>query len=154
MTGLKAGPDAYRFRLEFLQGRSSRVHEIELARADFDRAIEATFFDSLRRGLFTEYSPPLDQVRLEPRFVAGEGTPRTQGFTVVLPAPDGSDVRRAFDLLFFKNMGRRVGVELVAGRRVPEDAVLHYQLAAYLDAVEKPTVGELAIELEAAAPST
>ena len=152
MPRLQAEPDVYRFRLEFLRGRSERVHEVELARPDFDRAIEATFFDALRRGLFTDYDPPLDRVRMEPHFAEGDRTPRSAGFTVILPTPDGGEQRQAFDLLFFKNMGRRIGVELVASRRLKDD-VLHYQLAAYRDPVEKSAVGGLAFDLESAAPS-
>ena len=153
MTRLKAGTDAYRFRLEFLRGRSTRVHEVELTRPDFDRAIEATFFDALRRGRFSEYDPPLDRARVEPCFVEGDATPRSAGFTVTLPTPDGGEHRCSFDLLFFKNVGRRVGVELMASQRLPEDVELHFQLGAYLDAAEKKTADGLAFELETAAPS-
>jgi proteasome lid subunit RPN8/RPN11 len=152
MPPLQAEPDVYRFRLEFLSGRSQRIHEVELARPDFDRAIEATFFEALRRGRFSDYDPPLDRARIEPRFVEGDRTPRSAGFTVILPAPHSEEQRQDFDLLFFKNVGRRIGVELVASRRVTDD-VLHYQLAAYRDPVEKSTAGGLAFDLETAAPS-
>lgn len=152
MTRLQAEPGVYRFRLEFLRGRAERVHEVELARPDFDRAIEATFFEGLRRGLFRDYDPPLERARIEPRFVENDRTPRSAGFTVVLPAANGAEQRQAFDLLFFKNVGRRIGVELVASRRLTDD-VLHYQLAAYRDSVEKSAASGLAFELETAAPS-
>jgi proteasome lid subunit RPN8/RPN11 len=153
MTRLTAAPGAYRFRLEFLRGRSRRIREIELARPDFDRAIETTFFDGLRRRLFRDYDPPLDRARIEPRFVEGDQTPRSAGFTVAVPALDGGEHRCSFDLMYFKNMGRRIGVELIAGGRLPEDADLHYQLGAYLDTVETPAAGGLTFDLETTAPS-
>jgi proteasome lid subunit RPN8/RPN11 len=154
MPRVEASPETYCFRLEFLKDRSARVHEVTLAHADFDRAVEATFFDGLRRGAFTDYDPQLDRARIEPSFVRSrDGSPRTHGFTVVLPTPSGGEHRQTFDILFFKGMGRRIAAELAVAGRVPDGSTLHYQLAAYRDEADRPAAGGLAIELEAAAPS-
>src|SRR5262249_35854832 len=154
MQGVQARPVAYRFRLEFGPGKGAPTHEVPLAPADFGRAVEATFFDGLRRGLFAAYDPPLDRARLEPCFARpGGGSPRAHGFEVVLPTPDGGEHRRTFDLRFFRGLVRRVGAQLAVSGKLAGDAVLLYHLSAYLDGAEQAAAPGLAIEVESAAPA-
>ena len=69
-------PALFQYRLEFFKVRGGeRVHDLPLARADFDRAIEATFFDALRSGQFAEYAPPFAEARVEPDFGTETGSP-------------------------------------------------------------------------------
>jgi proteasome lid subunit RPN8/RPN11 len=153
MPRVKARPGTYRFRLEFLQDRAECVHEMQLERADFARAIEAAFFGALRKGQFTDYDPQLDRARLEPRFLEEDGSPRTHGFAVVVPTPDGGEHRELFDARFFKGLGRRVGAELAGAGRVPNGTVLHYRLAAYLDDAPMKAAPGWSLEIESAAPA-
>jgi proteasome lid subunit RPN8/RPN11 len=141
-------PPSYQYRLEFFRIRGGeRVHELPLARTDFDRAIEATFFDALRRGRFTDYAPPLPRARIEPRF-AREGTPDARGFRVVLPLPDGGEQTRDFPADFFDPRALRLGAELVRSRRVPNNSMLLYQLTAYLDGDDEPAARGIRFALE------
>ena len=73
MPQTRARPALYQYRLEFFKSRGGqRVHEVPLARADFDRAVEAAFIEGLRRGEFSRYAPPFDSARVEPCF-EGDG---------------------------------------------------------------------------------
>jgi proteasome lid subunit RPN8/RPN11 len=141
-------PPSYQYRLEFFRIRGGeRVHELPLARAEFNRAIEATFFDALRRGRFTEYALPLTRARIEPRF-ARERTPDARGFRVVLPLPDGGEQTRDFPAEFFERRALRVGAELVRARCVPNNSTLLYQLTAYLDRDDEPVARGIRFALE------
>jgi proteasome lid subunit RPN8/RPN11 len=120
----------YQFRLELFDHDQRPVHEIALASADFNRAVETAFFDGLRRGVYSAYDPPLGRARIEPRFE--DGSPRAEGFDVVMPAGDGEH-RVKFDADFFDSRATRIGQELVREKKQPEGVKLVYQLAAYLD---------------------
>jgi proteasome lid subunit RPN8/RPN11 len=149
MTQTRVQPALYQYRLEFFKSRGGqRVHEVPLARADFDRAVEATFFDALRRGLFTDYSPPFAAARVEPAFARKEGTPRARGFRVVLPLPDGGEQVKEFDAGFFDRRALRIASDLVRAEEVPNGSTLLYQLAAYLDTEEAPARRGLRFTLE------
>jgi proteasome lid subunit RPN8/RPN11 len=68
---------------------------------------------------------------------------------VVLATPAGVEVRRRFDLTFFRTMARRTAAQLILAGRLPAEATLHYRLAAFVD---QPLAGGkrgLKIELEA-----
>jgi proteasome lid subunit RPN8/RPN11 len=150
MPHLQAVPAAYQFRLELFCDR--RVHEVPLATADFGRAIEATFFDGLRRGVFRDYDFRAEGAVIEPHFFqAKDGSPRVESFEVALPAPGGGH-RLAFDRRFFHTLVRRTGAELVLAGCVAEGSVLLYQIAAYRDDAVRPAAGGMRIELEAEAP--
>ena len=130
MPQTRTRPALYQYRLEFFKVRGGeRVHELPLARADFDRAVEATFFDGLRRGLFTEYTPPFAAARIEPAFASGkQGSPNAEGFRVVLPLPDGGEHAQEFPAEFFDRRALRIGTELVRAESVPNNSTLLYQL--------------------------
>jgi proteasome lid subunit RPN8/RPN11 len=150
MNRVQVQPGQYSYRLELWQGTDRRVHELRLARADFNRAVEATFFDGLRRGRFTDYEPPFDLARIEPRFAGNGPSPHTHGFRVALPTPAGGDHRLAFDTTFFTNLVRRASAQLVAAGRVPNNSILQYQLTAYLDTAETKPLRGLSFDLESA----
>jgi proteasome lid subunit RPN8/RPN11 len=135
-------PGVYQYRLEFFEEDGKPVQELALTPADFTRAVEAAFFDGLRRGVFADYDPPLGRARLEPRFEETEaGSPHARGFTVVLPAPGGEHALD-FPSGFFNSRAERLGADLVRSKRFPEKGRLLYRLAAYLDgAEEKPRRG-------------
>jgi proteasome lid subunit RPN8/RPN11 len=133
MPHAQVTPALYRFRLEFLDEDGGPVHELALAPADFNRAVESAFFDGLRRGVFQEYNPPLGRARIEPLFEPVDGSPRVTGFGVVLPAPAGGEQRTEFSSGFFGTRAYRAGAELVRNGRLPEKGRLLYQLAAYLE---------------------
>jgi proteasome lid subunit RPN8/RPN11 len=141
-------PAVYRYRLEFFDDERRPLHELALAPADFGRAVEAAFFDGLRRGVFTEYNPPLGRARLEPRFKKNDGSPRAAGFTVVLPAPDGREHRADFPSSYFASRATLVGAQLVRDGKKPEDGRLLFQLAAYLDGAADPPRRGLRIAVE------
>src|SRR5688572_3607713 len=126
---------AYQFRLELFDQHGKAVHDIPLAPPDFNRAIEAAFFDGLRRGLYGDYDLPLSRARVEPRFADANGSPRAAGFDVLLPDSHGGH-RVGFDSEFFDNRATRLGQELVRAKKQPEGPTLVYQLAAYLDGRE------------------
>jgi proteasome lid subunit RPN8/RPN11 len=153
MPRLKDRSATYCFRLEFWKNKTGRIHEVPLAPGDFSRAVEAAFFDGLRKGVFPDYDFHAEQAVIEPRFVRpGSGSPRVASFEVALPTPDGGGNCLAFERDFFHNLVRRVAKELIAAGKVVEDGVLLYQLAAYLDEVEKPRTRGLSIELESEMP--
>src|SRR5262249_27896851 len=130
-----------------------RVHELRLAQGDFGRAAEAAFFDGLRRGVFTDYDFRAEHAVIEPRFVKpGGGSPRSDGFDVVLPTPAGGEHRVTFERGFFHTLARRTAKEMILSGKVAEDAVVLYQLAAYLDEGDRPRPGGLCIELESETP--
>jgi proteasome lid subunit RPN8/RPN11 len=133
MPHAEVSPALYRFRLEFLSEDGAPVHELALAPADFNRAVEAAFFDGLRQGVFGEYNPPLGRARIEPLFEGVDGSPLVTGFAVVVPAPAGGEQRTEFTSDFFDSRASRVGSELVRAGRLPEKGKLLYQLAAYLE---------------------
>jgi proteasome lid subunit RPN8/RPN11 len=150
MPQTRTRPALYQYRLEFFKVRGGeRVHELPLARAEFDRAIEATFFDGLRRGLFTDYTPSLAAARIEPAFANGkQGSPNAEGFRVVLPLPDGGEHALEFPAEFFDRRALRIGTELVRSQDVPNNSTLLYQLSAYLESEEAPARRGLRFTLE------
>jgi proteasome lid subunit RPN8/RPN11 len=133
----------YQYRLEFFNEAGTPVHEVTLTNADFARAVEATFFDGLRHGVFIDYNLPIGQTRIVPHFQQVEGeSPRATGFDVVLPTPANDDHRLTFGSGFFGSRATRVGCDLVRAKRLPEKSKLLYQLSAYLDGGdEKPRRG-------------
>jgi proteasome lid subunit RPN8/RPN11 len=150
MPQTRARPALYQYRLEFFKVRGGeRVHELRLARADFDRAIEAAFFGAMRRGQFTEYNPPLAMARIEPAFGDNnDGSPNAPGFLVVLPLPGGGEHRQGFPAEFFDRRATRIGADLVRAKRVPNGSTLLYQLSAYLEGEEQPARPGLRFTLE------
>jgi proteasome lid subunit RPN8/RPN11 len=149
MPQTRVRPALYQYRLEFFKPRRGRVHELPLARADFDRAIEATFFDALRSGSFAEYRPPFAAARIAPAFASGkEGSPRAEGFRVVLPLPDGGEQEKEFTADFFDRRALRIGTDLVRDGRLPNGSTVLYQLSAYLEVEEAPARRGLRFTLE------
>src|SRR5262245_22327965 len=122
-------PARHRFVLELLHdGRP--LPAMALERADFGRAIEATFFDALRAGHFSEYAPPSDAA-VEP--VLDPGSPHVEAFDVVVPLPRGGEQRRRFAGDYFARVAMRGGAQLAVAGQVPPDATLAYRLAAFAD---------------------
>jgi len=150
MPQTRVRPALYQYRLEFFRVRGGeRVHVLPLARADFDRAIEAAFFDGLRRGLFADYSPPFARARIEPAFAEGkEGSPNAPGFRVVLPLAGGGEHLCEFPAEFFGRRALRIGADLVRAKRVPNNSTILYQLSAYLESEEAPASRGLRFVLE------
>jgi len=143
-------PALYQYRLEFFKVRGGeRVHDLPLVRADFDRAIETTFFDALRSGQFADYAPPFAEARIEPDFGTETGSPHAPNFRVVLPLPDGGELRREFASEFFDQRATRIGADLVRAQRVPNNSTLLYQLSAYLESEEAPARPGLRFTLDA-----
>src|SRR4051794_25875175 len=99
MTAVLSSPARHRFVLE-LRHDNRRLHESALEKADFARAVEATFFGALRRGEFAAYAPPFDAARIEPCFTAAG--PESPAFEVVLPTPAGKEVRQRFESDYFR----------------------------------------------------
>jgi proteasome lid subunit RPN8/RPN11 len=152
MPRVQAAPETYRFRLEFFDTKRRHLHELALTTADFSRAIEDTFFDGLRKGVFVEYDPRSSDAVLTPKFKkATDGVPGVEGFEVALPAPDGGMHRKTFERDFFNSLVRRTGTELVLGGRVPTGGTVLFQLAAYRDDTEPAAAGR-GMELEADTP--
>jgi proteasome lid subunit RPN8/RPN11 len=151
MPSTQTPPAVYHYRLEFFDAQRWPVQEVALTAADFARAVEATFFDGLRKGAWTAYDPPLGRERIEPDFADPEGgAPQAKGFEVVLPTPDGGEQRLTFASSFFGSRALRLGADLVRAGKLEKGSKLLYQLAAYLDAAaEKPRRG-LRIALEPA----
>ncbi len=151
MPQVSSKPAVYHYKLELFDEDRKPVHEIALTQADFTRAVEAAFFDGLRRGVWTSYDPPLGRARIEPRFEEQRESPRSVGFDVVLPAPGGGEHRARFKSAFFANRATREGGQLVRDQKVPAKGTLLFQLAAYLDgAATAPTRRRLGITVEEA----
>jgi len=130
---------------------SQPVHTAALNQADFARAVEAAFFEGLRRGVWTEYEPPLGRARLEPYFEdSRDGSPRVGSFAVVLPTPADGEHRLDFPSSFFNSRALRLGADLVRQGKMPEKSEVLYRLAAYLDAVEEKPRRGLRFTLEPA----
>jgi proteasome lid subunit RPN8/RPN11 len=144
MQSTQIKPATYRFRLEFWDRRPRRIHELALAPDDFSRAVEAVFFDGLKRGLYTEYDPPLADARLEPRFAAG--SPFATGFQVVLPTPAGGEHRGEFGIDFFNSQASRISADLVRSRQLPNNSLVVCQLSAYLDEADETSDSGMRIE--------
>jgi proteasome lid subunit RPN8/RPN11 len=107
---------------------------VALGDADFAPAVEAAFFDGLRRNLFSRYDPPRAGVRLGPRFATADGgSPRCAGFAVTLPTPAGGEHRVEFGLSWFRRQAERIVTELVQSGTVPVNRLVLFHLAAYLD---------------------
>jgi proteasome lid subunit RPN8/RPN11 len=152
MPQVETRPEVFRFRIEFFDPDRRRLHELALTTADFNRAIEDTFFDGLRKGVFAEYDPPMSEAIIVPVFArTSEGVPGVESFEVELPTPSGDVHRKGFDRAFFHNLVRRIGTELVTAKKVKEGATLLYQLAAYRDDV-RPAATGWGLELEAETP--
>jgi proteasome lid subunit RPN8/RPN11 len=143
-------PVRHRFVLE-LHHDGRPVHELPLERADFARAVEATFFEALRRGRCRDYDPPLEQAAVEPLFRAG--SPHAEAFEVVVPLPTGGEQWQRFDGEFFRTLARRTGAQLALAGRVPLDATLRYRLAAFVDEPALAKKAGFAIEMESEQPA-
>jgi len=138
-------PVRHRFVLELLGARGVRIHDVPLERADFHRAIESAFFTALRRGLFTDYTPPLDSARIEP--CMRSSAPASAGFEVILDTPAGEH-RERFGLEFFKTLVRRTAAPLVLAGKITADTELSYRLTAFADEQQPRKRGGLVIELD------
>ena len=151
MPSTEARPALYHYRLEFFDDQRRPVHELALTPADFARAVEAAFFDGLRKGVYPEYDLPLGRERVVPHFDESEtDSPQARGFDVILPAPAGGEHRAWFASTFFAARALRIGADLVREGKLPEKGRLLYRLAAYLDAVEEKPRRGLRIALEPA----
>ena len=142
MSHILAASPRHRFVLEMLAPDGRHLHDVALEKADFSRAVEATFFEALRRGDYREYDVPTD-ARVEPVFT-GEG-PMAGGFEVVLP-----DVRarHRFGVGYFKTFARRTGAELILGGKVEQEATVVYRLTAFPEEESAKRHAGLAIEWE------
>jgi proteasome lid subunit RPN8/RPN11 len=145
MSQTLSAPPRHRFVLELLAPDGRRLHDAALEKEDFARAVEATFFEALRRGSFRDYAPPTDQARVEPAF-AGHG-PLASGFEIVLPTPAG-EARQRFGLSYFKTFARRTGAQLAVGGTLDPAATVLFRLTAFPEG-EVPRKPGLAIDLEA-----
>jgi len=132
MTTTEVKLPVYRFRLECWQTRGRPLLEVPLERPDFDRAVQATFFQALREGKFAEYAPPLDSIRIVPRFPNGASA-LTAGFSVVIPTPDGDEVRNDFSPEYFRSFALSRLAQQVIESQKEIDGTIVYQLSAYLD---------------------
>ena len=121
---------AFRFAMELLTPGGKRLDTVALERADFDRAIEATCFDALRRGEVSEYAFAKDQARIVPRF-PGDG-PRSAGFDIAIDTCSG-ERRRHFSLDYFRTTMRRHGAGLAVAGRLAPDATVAFRLAAFAE---------------------
>jgi proteasome lid subunit RPN8/RPN11 len=138
----------YQYRLEYRLPRGRRLLDWPLTPADFAPAVDATFFDALRRGRFVEYRPPTSGVRLEPVFAEGARSPVVSGFHVVMPTPDGGEHRREFGVQVFESRARKVIVDLLMAAKVAPVLEVMFQLAAYLDDEDSPRSEGLSLTLE------
>jgi proteasome lid subunit RPN8/RPN11 len=139
----------HRFVLELLHG-GRPLPALPLERADFGRAIEATFFDALRIGHFSEYAPPADVI-VEP--VLTHVSPLAEAFDVAVPLPQGGEQRRRFGADYFANVAMQRGAQLAVAGQVPPDATLAYRLAAYADEPQPRKKRGLTLHLEEEAPA-
>jgi proteasome lid subunit RPN8/RPN11 len=151
MAILQAPTIRHRFQLELWNGRQ-RVHAVPLERTDFARAIEAAFFDALRRGVVERYDPHPETARLEPCFALEEGSPVATGFTVALPTPAGEHCLR-LPAEYFQTTSRRIGAELILQGKLPNNTLLHYRLTALADDAPETLRPGLTLELESEAPA-
>ncbi len=138
----------YRYRLECWQDRAQRVLEIPLERRHFDRAIQATLFEGLRRGRFSTYQAPPEGIRIEPTFPGRHPSPLASGFTITVPTPDGGEHSLTFSSSYFHSKARRQLAALVVQNQLAGEGVLGYRLAAYLeeDQPRHPRLGGMLLE--------
>jgi proteasome lid subunit RPN8/RPN11 len=142
---------AYQLRLEYSALDGTPIFEVPLGEQDFARAIETAFFDGLRRGRFRDYLVPSSGARVEPRFASRRvDSPLTKGFTVVVPAADGSEHRVDFDTDFLKSHAHRIAVDRVVQGELQADT-FKYRLSAYLDE-SPPRPAGLGLTIEADEP--
>jgi proteasome lid subunit RPN8/RPN11 len=138
--------------MEFLDTSGRQLQETPVTSADFAQAIEAAFFDGLRKGAFTEYRVPLSEARVEPHFPRdGERSPRTRGFSVVLPTPDAGEHRVDFGVRFFQSRAIRTIGDLMRQGTVPLKGQVNFRLNAYLDGEAPKAVSGARFTLEDAA---
>src|SRR5438552_1935808 len=136
---------SYQMRLEYFQLDGTSVLEVALGEQDFARAVEAAFFEGLRRGRYTEYAPPFADVRIEPSFARRSGSPLAKGFSVVMPADDGEEHRVDFSVDFLKSHAQRILVDRVLTGEV-EAGTIQFRLAAYLDEPKPAVMGGMTFE--------
>jgi proteasome lid subunit RPN8/RPN11 len=129
------------------------MHSERLVAADFDRAIDATYFDGFRQGVFERYEPRRQLAGVEPLFTADSESARATGFRVIVPREDG-EFTKEFDLKYFAARAGRQRAALRRDRELPAETALYYALAAYLDdTVTQPssrgalTLGDPAVEI-------
>jgi proteasome lid subunit RPN8/RPN11 len=137
-----------RFHLEMRTTEGPFVHQASLNMADFNRAIEATFFDALREGVYDEYQIPASP-RIEPHLP--RESPESAGFEVIFDTPVGQR-RKRFGIDYFKTLARQTGAKLAIEGKIAPDAQLTVQLIA---SVQEPTLGKrkLGIHMEQQTPS-
>lgn len=131
MTPASIQPQTYRFHLEASCPQGGRVRGVPLGESDFAPAVEAAFFDGLRRGRFPHYELPGAGIRLEPRFVEpNDGSPHCEGFTVILPTPTQGEHRVEWGLSWLRGRAERLMIDLLREGSVQEPVLL-FHLAAY-----------------------
>jgi proteasome lid subunit RPN8/RPN11 len=114
--------------------RDELLRDQRLNPSDFQRAARATQFDAFRRGRVDHFAADADAARIEPVFADGDSaTPRTRGFCVVTPLPNGGEHVRDFGMGYFGSLANRVRAEFVRTEVMRKEDELFYRLTAYLD---------------------
>ena len=84
-----------------VSARRAGLRYVSDAMPGFNRKKKGKGFDF---GKFSEYRPSRKGVRIEPRFAARRvNSPHADGFSVIQPAPDGSEHRVDFGAMFLKS---------------------------------------------------
>jgi proteasome lid subunit RPN8/RPN11 len=141
-------PAMYQLRLEFRIEDGPPIRAERLTPADFARAVQAAYFDALRRGKLDEYDPAATAAIIEPRFVRNSGAPLTTGFRVLIPTPHGARHELDFGLSFFHNRASRVRAELTRDQQAASEVSVYYHLAAYLDGDDVKPAGNCRLSIE------
>lgn len=129
-----AGADVFRYRIEFSDEQGELRHAVPLESAEFQRAVYATSFFGLRRGLFAVYDPQLDRASIQPIFPEGsDGTARTAGFRVTVRDVSGSEATLDFGIGYFSSRATALRSQWIRAQQQPPETNLLYQLSAYLD---------------------
>jgi proteasome lid subunit RPN8/RPN11 len=145
-TSTASATDKYCFELAFTDEARAPVHTERLVEADFDRAIDATWFSGFRQGVFASYDPRREAARLEVVFADENGSARAKGFRVSLPC-DGGEFTQEFRLKYFAARASRLRAALRRDRSLPAETDLYYTLEAFLeDAPGARPSGSLVLE--------
>jgi hypothetical protein len=112
-------------------------------------------FEGVRWGVFPDYRPVLEKARIEPRFAPtaeqhDETEMRSAGFSVAVPAPDGSEYQLNFPVTYFEARANRHKLQLIRSEKLASDAVLRYRLTAFLDDLEIARPRQQTIQLGSA----
>jgi proteasome lid subunit RPN8/RPN11 len=141
----------YVYRLHVEEENGGRVYQLAIDPTDFTRALEADFFDALRRGVYTRYDPPLAGGWIEPRFAEPDsGLPWLAGFFAVVPAPGGSACRREFAASYFRNHAIRFMTQQLRSQGITANTRILYQLAAYQETEHEESVQGTGLQVEPA----